>query len=147
MAEQDPNKILQETAETISALKDAFNSLGAVIKTQLNKNLIDADNFTKQYARTVKSDASRALNELGKSSERIIENQYKLNKGQLTSKDISKQIQDVELKHLKIQASIQRAADNGLLGKREAKKLQDQITAAYEESLFELERQKGDFII
>jgi hypothetical protein len=141
MADQDPNKILQETAETISALKDAFNSLGAVIKTQLNSNLIDADNFTKQYARSVKSDATRALNELGKSSERIIENQYKLNKGQLTSKDISKQIQEVELKNLKIQSAIQRASDNGLLGKRQAKKLQDQITSAYQESVFELERQ------
>lgn len=141
MADQDPNKILQDTAETISALKDAFNSLGAVIKTQLNNNLIDADNFTKQYARSIKSDATRALNELGKSSERVIENQYKLNKGQLTSKDVSKQIQEIYLKNQRIQAAIQRASDNDLLGKRQAKKLQDQITAAYQESLFELENQ------
>ena len=115
MAEQDPNKILQETAETVSALKDAFNSLGAVIKTQINKNLLDANDFTMEYARTVKSDATRALNELGKASEKVVENQYKLDKGQLKSKDIAKQIQELELKGLKAKESIERAVKNKII--------------------------------
>jgi len=144
MAEQDPNKILQETAETISALKDAFNSLGAVIKTQINKNLLDANDFTKEYARTVKSDATRALNELGKASEKVVENQYKLDKGQLKSKDIAKQIQEIELKGLKIKASIQRAIDNNIISESKGLKLQNQIKAATEETLSELERQNGE---
>jgi hypothetical protein len=144
MAEQDPNKILQETAETVSALKDAFNSLGAVIKTQINKNLLDANDFTKQYARTVQSDATRALNELGKASEKVVENQYKLDRGQLKSKDIAKQIQEVELKGLKVKASIQRAIDNDIISKSKGLKLQNQIKAATEETLFELKRQNEE---
>ena len=138
---EDINKKLQETSEIVSSLKDAFNSLGAVIKTQINRNLREADDFTKQYARSIKTDATAALNELGKSSERILENQYKINKGQLTSKDITKQIQDVNLRNDKIQSSIQRAIDNDIISKSKGLKLQNQITTAYKESLFELEQQ------
>jgi hypothetical protein len=144
MAEQDPNKILQETAETVSALKDAFNSLGAVIKTQINKNLLDANDFTKEYARTVKSDATRALNELGKASEKVVENQYKLDKGQLKSKDITKQIQELELKGLKAKESIERAVKNKIINESKGLKLQNQIKEATEETLSELERQNGE---
>ena len=144
MADQDPNKILQETSETVSALKDAFNSLGAIIKTQINKNLLDANDFTKEYARTVKSDATRALNELGKASEKVVENQYKLDRGQLKSKDIAKQIQEIELKGLKVNASIQRAVDNKIISESKGLKLQNQIKAATEETLSELERQNGE---
>ena len=144
MADQDPNKIFQETSETVSALKDAFNSLGAIIKTQINKNLLDANDFTKEYARTVKSDATRALNELGKASEKVVENQYKLDRGQLKSKDIAKQIQEIELKGLKVKASIQRAVDNKIISESKGLKLQNQIKAATEETLFELERQNGE---
>ena len=144
MAEQDPNKIFQETAETVSALKDAFNSLGAVIKTQINKNLLDANDFTKEYARTVKSDATRALNELGKASEKVVENQYKLDKGQLKSKDITKQIQELELKGLKAKESIERAVKNKIINESKGLKLQNQIKEATEETLSELERQNGE---
>ena len=144
MADQDPNKIFQETSETVSALKDAFNSLGAIIKTQINKNLLDANDFTKEYARTVKSDATRALNELGKASEKVVENQYKLDRGQLKSKDIAKQIQEIELKGLKVKASIQRAVDNKIISESKGLKVQNQIKSATEETLFELERQNGE---
>jgi hypothetical protein len=63
---EDPNKILKETVETVAALNDAFNSLGAMIKSQLTANIIDADDYTKQYIKSIQSDATRAINDLGK---------------------------------------------------------------------------------
>ncbi len=138
---EDTNKQLQETKEIVSALKDAFNSLGAIIKSEIIKNIKDADDFTKQYAKTIKSDAARALNQLGKSSEQLIENQIKLEKGQLGSKDIAKQLLDIESKNDKIQASIKSAIDKKIISETKGARLQKQIQEAYIESRGELEKQ------
>jgi hypothetical protein len=127
---EDPNKILKETVETVAALNDAFNSLGAMIKSQLTANIIDADDYTKKYTQSIKSDTTRALNELGKSSERILTNQYLINKGQLTSKDIVKQIQEVEIRNLKTQASLNNALANKIITEKEFLYLEKRIGEA-----------------
>jgi hypothetical protein len=107
---EDPNKILKETVETVDALNDAFNSLGAMIKSQLTANIVGANDYTKKYVQSLKSDATSALKELGKSSERILSNQYQINEGQAKSKDISKQILEVEIKSLKVRNTLEKAA-------------------------------------
>jgi hypothetical protein len=127
---EDPNKVLKETVETVAALNDAFNSLGAMIKSQLTANIVDADDYTKKYTQSIKSDTTRALNELGKSSERILTNQYLINKGQLTSKDIVKQIQEVEIRNLKTQASLNNALANKIITEKEFLYLEERIGEA-----------------
>jgi hypothetical protein len=144
MADQDPNKILQETAETIAALKDAFNSLGAVIKNQLNKNLIDADDYTKQYVKSLRGDAVSALNDLGKKSEKIVENQFRLQRGQITSKDISKQIDALELKRLTIHGKIVSAVRSGLISAEEGRKTYLKVAEAILEGKEALESQNNE---
>jgi hypothetical protein len=138
---EDPNKILKETVETVAALNDAFNSLGAMIKSQLTANIIGADDYTKKYVQSLKSDAAGALKELGKSSERILFNQYQINKGQLTSKDISKQILDVELRSQKAQIALQLAAGENKRYKNQALKLTKQIQEAELETIEALKAQ------
>ena len=63
---EDPNKILKETVETVAALNDAFNSLGAMIKSQLTANIVGADDYTKKYVQSLKSNAAGALNSTSK---------------------------------------------------------------------------------
>jgi hypothetical protein len=136
----DPNK-LKETAELVEVLKDAFISLGTTIKTTLNKNLIDADSYTKQYVRTLRSDTTSALTSLGKKSELLIDNEFKLRKGQLASKDLAKQIEAINIKEQKTLSQIAIARANKLINVKEEKKLSDQIKKASEETREELEKQ------
>ena len=138
---EDINKKLQETVETVSALKDAFNSLGAVIKTQLSNNITDADDIMKQLGKTIKSDLVSSLNQLGRISGNIVENSFKLRDGQLAVKDITKQISNLNLINLETTEAINRAAANDVLTKEQAKDLQDKINTAYLESLGLLEQQ------
>jgi hypothetical protein len=134
-------KNAKEMIETVSALKDAFISLGATIKTKLNQNLVDADEYTKQYVKTLRSDVSSTLISLGKRSDKLLENQLKLNKGQMSSKDISKQIQELDNKRLKSASDLTTAAKNGLIPASEAKKLYLQIKEAIADGKGELEGQ------
>jgi hypothetical protein len=132
---EDVNGSLKETVEIVAALNDAFNSLGAMIKSQLTTNIIDVDDYTKKYTQSIKSDTTRALNSLGKSSERILANQYLINKGQLTSKDITKQIQDVKIKQLKTEVSLNSALINKVITEKEYENLLKRINEATVETV------------
>jgi hypothetical protein len=137
-----PEEILQETQESVAALKDAFDSLGANLRANLNRNLIDADATTKQLTKKIKFDLTSSINNLGKSSGQILENQNKLNKGQLTSKDINKQIENLKNKQKLIQIDLQNALQNELITLGEKEKLQNNLNAEIDEGLNKLEEQR-----
>jgi len=137
-----PEEILQETQESVAALKDAFDSLGANLRDNLNRNLIDADATTKQLTKKIKFDLTSSINNLGKSSGQILENQNKLNKGQLTSKDINKQIENLKNKQKLIQIDLQNALQNELITLGEKEKLQNNLNAEIDEGLNKLEEQR-----
>ena len=134
MADKTTEEILKETQETAQILKESFNSLGATIRTQLNANLTGADAATKQLIKKVKFDLSSAINGLGKSSEKLLENQLKLNKGQLSTKDLAKQMLDLEYKGLKIANDLSTAKNNGLILDSEAVKMLNDIEEKMKEA-------------
>ena len=141
MADKTTEEILKETQETAQILKESFNSLGATIRTQLNANLTGADAATKQLIKKVKFDLSSAINGLGKSSEKLLENQLKLNKGQLSTKDLAKQMLDLEYKGLKIANDLSTAKNNGLILDSEAVKMLNDIEEKMKEESDELTKQ------
>lgn len=138
---EDINGSLKETVEIVAALNDAFNSLGAMIKSQLTANLIDANDYTKKYTQSIKSDTTRAISNLGKSSERILTNQYLINKGQLTSKDILKQIEDVNIRKLKTEIALNSALINKVITEKEFLDYEKKIGEAVFETTEELKNQ------
>jgi len=146
MAEQDPNKELQKTIESVAMLKDAFNSLGAVIKAQITNNIAEADDITKILEKTVKSDLTSAFNQLGRYSDKLIENSVKNNQGLLSTKEITEQILSLEVTRNKILASIEQAqlkldGENQVLNADQAVKLNIQLDQLYKEQLATLQHQ------
>jgi hypothetical protein len=146
MAEQDPNKELQETIESVAMLKDAFNSLGAVIKAQITNNIAEADDVTKILEKTIKSDLTSAFNQLGRYSDKLIENSIKNNQGLLSTKEITEQILSLEVTKSKILASIEQAqlkldGENQVLNADQAVKLNIQLDQLYKEQLATLQHQ------
>jgi hypothetical protein len=142
MADKTPDEILQSTAETVEILKDAIISLGSTIQSSLNKNLTDADDYTKIYVKNIKSSVSSLMTSLKKSGDQLILNQLKLNKNQLTAKDISKQITELESKRIILLNQVVTAEKNSYIGKRLSKKLQKDINESISEGLIGLKEQK-----
>jgi hypothetical protein len=134
-------KAAKELAETVEVLKDSFKSLGVIIKQQVNDNIVDADTFTKAYAKSLKSDISQAFNTLGKRSSDLLKNQESLTKGQAKEKDILKQITQNELKRKNLAIDLVNAAKNGIISASEAKKLHLELKAVFEEQNKELAKQ------
>jgi len=141
MDPQADNKAAKELVETVEILKDSFKSLGIIIKQQVNDNIIDADAFTKSYAKSLKSDITQAFNNLGKRSSDLLKNQESLTKGQAKEKDILKQITQNELKRKNLSIDLVNAAKNGIISASEAKKLHLELKAVFEEQNKELAKQ------
>jgi len=135
MAEQNSKKELEEVKEISDALKDAFISLGAIIKNNFTNEIKSAKNETKEYQKYLKSDITKSINELGKKSFTLVENQQKLNKGQVSSKDISKQILELENKELLLQNSLEKATFGTV-------RLQKKLTEATKEQIAKLKEQE-----
>ena len=83
-----PGDLNKEVKETADILKDAFMSLGAQIEDVFRRATTANDTFSK----AVKKDLIGTLNSLARNSQQLLDNDYKLRKGQLASRDITKQI-------------------------------------------------------
>jgi hypothetical protein len=94
-----------EVKETADILKDAFMSLGAQIEDVFRRAATANDTFSK----AVKKDLTGTLNSLARNSQQLLDNEYKLNKGQLASRDITKQIYETTKKQAAVEASIARS--------------------------------------
>jgi hypothetical protein len=89
-----PEDLNKEVKDTANILKDAFVSIGAQIEDIFKRATSANDTFQK----SLKKDLVSTLNSLGKNSAQLVDNQYKLNKGQLTSKQIQQQLYDLNSK-------------------------------------------------
>jgi len=127
--------------ETVSILKSAFDGLGVSISEQLIKGLKNANNETKELAKTTRSQLKSALSSLSKDSREYLENSQKLKIGQLASKDVLKQIQQVEINRKRVAVELATAAKEGLITASEAKKLLIKTNEAAEEYTDELKSQ------
>jgi 5-bromo-4-chloroindolyl phosphate hydrolysis protein len=83
--------------ETSLIVEDALRSITEQIG-EIFKNAIDR---TSSYSKTLANDIKGNLNELARGTDVLEKNQAKLNKGDLTRADITKQI---EARQLKIQS-------------------------------------------
>jgi hypothetical protein len=121
-------KAAKELVEVVEVLKDSFKSLGIIIKQEIGDNIQDADRFTKAYGKTLASDLTKSFNNLGKRSEEILKNQEALKNGQAKSRDILKQIEQIEQKRKSISIDLKNALKAGVIS-------QQQYTSLLSESL------------
>ena len=89
-----PEELNKEVKDTATILKDAFVSIGAQIEDIFKR----ASSANETFQKSLKKDLVSTLNSLGKNSQQLVDNQYKLNKGQLASKQIEQQIYDLRSK-------------------------------------------------
>lgn len=96
----DPNqninqgkKDLKEISDIVGALDEGFQSLTSRL-TDLAEGLTDIVSDARAFSR-IQKDTISTLNKLAKTNEKLIKNQIDLNNGQLSSKKISEQINEI----------------------------------------------------
>jgi hypothetical protein len=96
----DPNeeidrgkKSLKEISDIVGALDDGFQSLTSRL-SDLAEGLTDIVDNARAFSR-VQKDTISTLNKIAKANEKLIKNQISLNEGQLSSKKIQEQINEL----------------------------------------------------
>lgn len=136
-------QVMDELVDSVASLKDAFKSIGEDLKQQITGNIQQADAATQRLARSVATDLTRSIRSYGKQSQQLLDNQEKLERGQIRSKDITKQLLQLKKEEARVRVDLEIAERNGYLTATERLKLEDELNRLLNEQTAELEAQKN----
>lgn len=132
------NEKLEQLKETVAVLKDSFESIGKLLKDDINDNLSDATRQTRDWGKSVASGINKDLQSMAKSSQDILKTQLAIADGSIKEKDITKQKNEFLLRAAKTEVDIKNARKNGLISAstflkmtRELKEKQAEQLAVY----------------
>jgi hypothetical protein len=136
MAEQS-DRIKKEAKETAQVVEDAFRSISSKIGDYFEEALSKGEGVSKNMVRDVQS----SLNSLSRVSKDIAANFEKANKGLLTQKNVTKEIQERNAKLATIQAQIGIAQRSGVGNIKQLNKEYEQVLKYNQEYEQELQKQ------
>ena len=149
MAEKVKDTI-QDTVDEVGFLKDAIVTIGATITEALNDKLEEAEGLVERIGKATKRDVNRAFLNLAKGTDKVLANTVAINAGSAKSKNIQKQLQDIEGKKLSLKSLFLQAELAGVeLSEQEKEaaeeqlKIQEAILKTQEEQAAKIESKLG----
>lgn len=137
---------LKEISDIVGALDDGFQSLSSRL-TDLAEGLTDIVDDARAFSR-IQKDTISTLNKLARTNEKLIKNQIDLNNGQLSSKKINEQINEItstrEILNQRLNNLLNKQTQGLILSKNELdeiKTLQNGIAEITEEVTDNYQRQ------
>lgn len=113
-------KRLAELVDIGNTLRETFRSIGDEIDQNLNNNLANATVSAREMQGYL-GDITRSLNEMGRSSKTLAENEQKIARGVLKSKDINGQMLQIKQREQSINAQLKVLLDKRLLTEAQVK--------------------------
>ena len=77
------NEKLEQLRETVEILKDSFESIGKILKNEINDNLSDAARQTRDWGKSVASGINKDLQGMARSSQDILKTQLAIADGSI----------------------------------------------------------------
>ncbi len=106
------NNTRKDLEEIKSYLDDTLKSISAKFSESLSDAIENSyDNIDATVLKSIERDISKTFRSISKLSDDVATNQFKINKGLLSSKDISKQINSIEEKQLLLTNKIKLARE------------------------------------
>ena len=136
------NEKLEQLRETVEILKDSFESIGRILKNEINDNLSDASRQTRDWGKSVASGINKDLQSMAKSSQDILRTQMSIADGSIREKDVTKQKNDFLKRAAATEVSINNARKNGLISASTALKYTRELKAKLEEQLIIYQQQE-----
>ncbi len=132
---------LNASIEAVSALKDAFRSIGDEIKRSMLINLQGVSNVTKTIGKENLKDIVAGMKDIGKSSNQILSNEQAIADKTLKKADVARQLSALAIKEKKLSADLLAAENNKVLSVSKRKKLEEKVKQALGEERLELTAQ------
>ena len=136
------NERLEQLKETIGILKDSFESIGKILKDEVNDNLSDAARHTRDWGKSIASGINNDLKKMAKSSQDILTTQLAIADGSIKEKDITKQKAEFLKRAAATEISINNARKNGLISATTYLKMTRELKEKLNEQLVVYEQQE-----
>lgn len=137
----DPKEQADNLKEAVAELKDAFISLGQIIKREIGDGIRDADRATRDYGKSIASNIQSTLKSMGKSSQEVLANTLALTDGSLKLDTVMKQIYKTRQKQLSTEIDIKNAYKNNVISLTNMRKYMGEIGAKSREQIAFLAQQ------
>jgi hypothetical protein len=124
----NPKDQVDGLKETVADLKDAFVSIGQIIKREITGNISEANQATKQYGKSIASSLESTLKSMGKNSQDVLDNMKGLQDGSLKLTTVLKQQEALERKRLQAEIDIKNAYKNGVISLTRMRTLTGELT-------------------
>ena len=136
-----PKEQADQLKDAVADLKDAFISLGQLIKREIGDNIRDADRATKDYGKSIANNIQSTLKSLGKNSQEVLANTLALTDGSLKLDTVLKQIYKTRQKQLSTETDIKNAYKNNVISLTNTRKYMGEISAKSKEQVALLAQQ------
>jgi len=127
----DPNNI-QDLNRELSILEDSLTSISVLLKGKIEEAFENIGGVTERIADVYAKNLERSIRGMAKNSDSILKNTLGILSGQNKSKDISKQLLNLEMQKLAQARNIQMLKDNGLVDDARLISLQADLNEQYE---------------
>lgn len=129
------NEKFEQLKETVGILKDSFETIGKLLKDDINDNLSDAARQTRDWGRSVASGLKKDLEGMARSSQDLLKTQLAIADGSIKERDITKQKSEFLLRAAKTEVDIKNARANRLISATREKNMIAEIKRKTAEQL------------
>ena len=136
------NAQFEQLKETVGILKDSFETIGKLLKDEVNSNLSEASRQTRDWGRSVASGLKKDLDNMAKSSQDLLKTQSDISDGSIKERDIVKQKNEFLLRAAKTEVDIKNARANRLISATRERNMLAEIQKKTAEQLAVYEAQQ-----
>jgi len=123
---------LREVNQELSIIEDSLTSIGVLLQSKIEEAFANVQDSTQTIAEIYNKNLNKSIRDMAKNSDTILKNSLGIISGQNKTKDISKQLLNLEIKKEATARNIEMLKANGLIDDVESLKLQEDLTEQYD---------------
>jgi hypothetical protein len=123
---------LKNVNKELEIIQDSLTSIGVQLQQKIQEAFENIEDSTKTVSEIYAKNLDKSIKGMARNSETILKNTLGILSGQNKSKDIDKQLQNLQVQQLAAQRNIRMLKRNGLIDDVKMKELQGNLTEQYQ---------------
>ena len=133
MADPIPNiKDVKDLNKELGLVEDALTSISVLLKDKIQEAFANVEDQSRTIAQIYANNLEKSIKSMARNSDAILKNTLGILAGENKSKDIQKQLLNIEISKLAQERNIKMLKENGLIDDMEMARLQGDLTEQYE---------------
>jgi hypothetical protein len=124
-------KDVKDLNKELGLVEDALTSISVLLKDKIQEAFANVEDQSRSIAQIYANNLEKSIKSIARNSDSILKNTLGILSGENKSKDIQKQLLNIEISKLAQERNIKMLKDNGLIDDAESVRLQEDLTEQY----------------